>query len=71
MTYTLRPASVPATKQVLQKGSETPLLDRATLDRLRGELDDNEDMWTIFDTNFIAYLPTRTEKLRLALTTGD
>jgi hypothetical protein len=71
MAYTLGSASVPAKKQVLQKGNEAPLLDRATLDRRRGELDDNEDMWTIFVTNFIAYLPTRTERLRLALATGD
>jgi HPt (histidine-containing phosphotransfer) domain-containing protein len=71
MTYTLRPASSPAKKQPLQKGNEVPLLDQGALDRLRGELDDNEDMWKIFVTNFIAYLPTRSEKLRVALTTGD
>jgi HPt (histidine-containing phosphotransfer) domain-containing protein len=71
MTYTLGPASSPAKKQPLQKRNEVPLLDQGALDRLRGELDDNEDMWKIFVSNFIAYLPPRTEKLRVALTTGD
>jgi HPt (histidine-containing phosphotransfer) domain-containing protein len=71
MTHTLRPGSSPAKKQPLQKGNETQLLDQAALHRLRVELNDNEDMWKIFVTNFIAYLPARTEKLRVALTTGD
>lgn len=71
MTYTSGSSSLPAKKQPRQKGNEVPLLDQATLDRLRSELDDNQDVWTIFVTNFVAYLPIRTEKLRLALTTGD
>jgi HPt (histidine-containing phosphotransfer) domain-containing protein len=48
-----------------------PLLDPAALDRLRDELDDDEGVWKVFVRNFIAQLPQRTEKLRLALTTGD
>jgi histidine phosphotransfer protein HptB len=48
-----------------------PLLDPAALDRLRDELDDDEGVWRVFVRNFIAQLPDRTEKLRLALTTGD
>jgi hypothetical protein len=48
-----------------------PLLDPAALDRLRDELDDDEGVWGVFVRNFIAQLPQRTEKLRLALTTGD
>jgi HPt (histidine-containing phosphotransfer) domain-containing protein len=48
-----------------------PLLDQAALDRLRDELDEDEGVWRVFVRNFIAQLPRRTEKLRLALTTGD
>jgi HPt (histidine-containing phosphotransfer) domain-containing protein len=48
-----------------------PLLDQAALDRLRDELDDDEGVWSVFVRNFIAQLPQRTERLRLALTTGD
>jgi HPt (histidine-containing phosphotransfer) domain-containing protein len=48
-----------------------PLLNPAALDRLRDELDDDDGVWGVFVRNFIAQLPQRTEKLRLALTTGD
>lgn len=47
------------------------LLDPAVLDRLREELDDDAGVWTVFVQTFIAFLPHRTERLRLALTTGD
>lgn len=52
-------------------GNALPLLDQSVLDRLRAELDDDEGVWVVFVRNFIAYLPQRTEKLRLTLTTGD
>ncbi|MDE8670572.1 Hpt domain-containing protein [Pseudarthrobacter sp. H3Y2-7] len=42
-----------------------------TLDRLRRELDDDQGLWKVFVENFIAYLPTRSERLRVSLTTGD
>ncbi|MDQ0922374.1 HPt (histidine-containing phosphotransfer) domain-containing protein [Pseudarthrobacter sp. W1I19] len=48
-----------------------PLLDSSVLDRLREELDDDEGVWKVFIQDFVAQLPSRTEKLRLALTTGD
>ena len=48
-----------------------PLLDGSVLDRLREELDDDEGVWKVFIQDFVAQLPARTEKLRLALTTGD
>jgi HPt (histidine-containing phosphotransfer) domain-containing protein len=48
-----------------------PLLDPAALNRLRDEVDDDEGVWKVFVRNFMAQLPQRTEKLRLALTTGD
>lgn len=48
-----------------------PLLDPAVLERLRTELDDDDGVWKVFVQNFIEHLPHRTEKLRLALTTGD
>jgi HPt (histidine-containing phosphotransfer) domain-containing protein len=47
-----------------------PLLDRAALERLRDELDD-EDVCKIFVRNFIALLPQRAENVRRTLTTGD
>ncbi|KRE74441.1 Hpt domain-containing protein [Arthrobacter sp. Soil762] len=53
------------------EGNALPLLDQAVLDRLRTELDDDEGVWIVFVRNFIDYLPQRTEKLRLTLTTGD
>ncbi|MFJ6159178.1 Hpt domain-containing protein [Pseudarthrobacter sp. NPDC092184] len=49
-----------------------PLVDRSVLDRLGRELDDDGEGYTkIFVANFIACLPGRIERLRLALTTGD
>ena len=48
-----------------------PLLDSSVLLRLREELDGDEGVWKVFIQNFVAHLPARTEKLRLALTTGD
>ncbi|MCO4262565.1 Hpt domain-containing protein [Pseudarthrobacter raffinosi] len=53
------------------EGNALPLLDPDVLDRLRTELEDDEGVWTVFVRNFIDYLPQRTEKLRLTLTTGD
>jgi HPt (histidine-containing phosphotransfer) domain-containing protein len=47
------------------------LLDSSVLLRLREELDGDEGVWKVFIQNFVAHLPSRTEKLRLALTTGD
>lgn len=41
------------------------------LDKLRADLDDYEEVWRVFVQNFIAALPVRIERLRLALTTGD
>jgi HPt (histidine-containing phosphotransfer) domain-containing protein len=52
-------------------GGSAPLLDRSVLHRLREELDDDEGVWKVFIQNFVTHLPSRTEKLRLALTTGD
>jgi HPt (histidine-containing phosphotransfer) domain-containing protein len=46
-------------------------LDESVLDRLRAELDDDEGIWKVFVQNFIALLPHRIERLRVALTTGD
>jgi len=48
-----------------------PLLDSSVLLRLREELDGDEGVWKVFIQNFVNHLPARTEKLRLALTTGD
>ncbi|VXB76918.1 HPt (Histidine-containing phosphotransfer) domain-containing protein [Arthrobacter sp. 9AX] len=48
-----------------------PLLNSTVLDRLRAELDQDEGIWKIFVQDFVAHLPARIEKLRLALTTGD
>lgn len=52
-------------------GHSVPLLDPAVLERLRDELEGDEGIWKIFIRNFIAQLPTRTERLRHTLTTGD
>jgi HPt (histidine-containing phosphotransfer) domain-containing protein len=52
-------------------GKALSLLDYAALDRLRGELNDDQGLCKVFVENFIAYLPTRSERLRRALTTGD
>ncbi|MET4589412.1 Hpt domain-containing protein [Pseudarthrobacter sp. YS3] len=52
-------------------GNVAPLLDSSVLSRLREELDDDEGVWKVFVQNFIAALPQRIEKLRMALTTGD
>ena len=52
-------------------GNALPLLDPAVLDRLREGLDDDGGVWKVFIHNFITLLPTRLQKLRLALTTGD
>ncbi|QDG68025.1 MULTISPECIES: Hpt domain-containing protein [unclassified Pseudarthrobacter] len=53
------------------EGNGLPLLDPDVLDRLRTELEDDDGVWKVFVQNFIEYLPHRTEKLRLTLTTGD
>lgn len=53
------------------EGQALPLLDSSVLDRLRGELDEDEGVWSVFVQDFVAHLPARTEKLRLALTTAD
>jgi HPt (histidine-containing phosphotransfer) domain-containing protein len=47
-----------------------PLLDRAVLERLRDEVDD-ENICKTFVRNFIALLPDRAAHVRLSLTTGD
>lgn len=52
-------------------GHTLPLLDCSVLDRLRSELDYDESLWKVFIQDFVAHLPARTERLRLALTTGD
>jgi len=49
-----------------------PLVDRLVLERLKEELEDDGEGYTkVFVANFIACLPRRIERLRLALTTGD
>lgn len=48
-----------------------PLVDKAVLDRLRKELEEDGGYCRIFVGNFIDYLPHRVGRLRLALTTGD
>ena len=53
------------------RDDSAPLLDSSVLDRLREDLDDDESVWKVFIQNFVGHLPSRTEKLRLALTTGD
>ena len=52
-------------------GHTLPLLDSLVLDRLRLELDCDEGVWKVFIQDFVAHLPARLERLRLALTTGD
>jgi HPt (histidine-containing phosphotransfer) domain-containing protein len=52
-------------------GHTLPLLDSMVLDRLRLELDYDEGVWKVFIQDFVAHLPARLERLRLALTTGD
>lgn len=52
-------------------GGVRPFFDQSVLDRLREELDDDDGVWTMFVDTFITLLPQRTERLRLALTTGD
>jgi histidine phosphotransfer protein HptB len=54
-----------------QEVPAVPLLDDAVLDRLQRDLDDDRGLWKVFVSNFIAYLPIRLERLRVALTTGD
>ncbi|WP_244292805.1 Hpt domain-containing protein [[Micrococcus luteus] ATCC 49442] len=48
-----------------------PLLDNSVLDRLKLELDYDEGIWKVFIQDFVALLPARIERLRMALTTGD
>ncbi|QOD02608.1 Hpt domain-containing protein [Pseudarthrobacter sp. BIM B-2242] len=48
-----------------------PLLDSAVLDRLQLELDYDEGVWKVFIQDFVALLPARIERVRMALTTGD
>jgi len=52
-------------------GYAPPLLDPAVLERLREELDDDEGVWKVFVEAFIAQMPQRLQRVRLALTTGD
>lgn len=49
-----------------------PLVDRLVLERLQEELADDGEVYTrVFIAHFIACLPERIGRLRLALTTGD
>ncbi|WP_343224946.1 Hpt domain-containing protein [Paenarthrobacter aurescens] len=51
---------------------QLPLVDQLVLERLREELaDDGNGYTSVFVANFIACLPRRIERLRVALTTGD
>lgn len=52
-------------------GDALPLLDSSVLDRLHLELEHDEGVWKVFIQDFVALLPTRLERLRSALTTGD
>jgi HPt (histidine-containing phosphotransfer) domain-containing protein len=52
-------------------GQAMPLLDPSVLERLRSELDDDEGVRKVFVRDFMAQLPQRLQKVRLALTTGD
>ncbi|ACL41250.1 Hpt domain protein [Pseudarthrobacter chlorophenolicus A6] len=52
-------------------GYALPLLDKAVLERLRSDLDDDEGVWQVFIQDFIANLPHRIQKVRLTFTTGD
>lgn len=54
-----------------EDGQTLPLLDSSVLDRLHLELDSDEGVWRVFIQDFIAHLPARMERLRMALTTGD
>lgn len=50
---------------------DLPLLDSSVLDRLRADLDDDDNIWRVFVRDFIAQLPIRIQRLRQTLTTGD
>ncbi|WP_104044857.1 Hpt domain-containing protein [Arthrobacter sp. ZGTC412] len=52
-------------------GDALPLLDNSVLERLHMELDHDEGVWKVFIRDFVAHLPFRLERVRLALTTGD
>jgi HPt (histidine-containing phosphotransfer) domain-containing protein len=55
-----------------EDGYVLPLLDKAVLERLRSDLnDDADDVWRVFVLDFIANLPIRIQRVRLAFTTGD
>jgi HPt (histidine-containing phosphotransfer) domain-containing protein len=54
-----------------EEGYALPLLDKAVLERLRSDLDDDEGVWQVFIQDFIANLPHRIQKVRLTFTTGD
>jgi HPt (histidine-containing phosphotransfer) domain-containing protein len=52
-------------------GHDLPLLDPSVLERLRADLDDDDNIWRLFVHDFIAQLPARLQRLRQTLTTGD
>jgi len=59
-----------SSRWISAQGFPRPLLDHDVLDKLREDLTEY-DVWRVFVQNFIAALPLRIEKLRVALTTGD
>ncbi|MEW1812536.1 Hpt domain-containing protein [Pseudarthrobacter phenanthrenivorans] len=61
----------PSQGQPPQNDTALPLLDPAVLEKLHEELEDGLGLWKVFVSNFIALLPTRIERLRVSLTTGD
>lgn len=56
---------------IQEEGYTLPLLDISVLARLREETDDDDGIWRIFVRNFIEQMPSRIEKLRSTLTSGD
>lgn len=48
-----------------------PVLHPSVLENLLLELDEDEGVWKVFIRDYINLLPSRIERLRMALTTGD
>lgn len=48
-----------------------PLINERTLEHLDAEVSDPEGYWKVFVRNYLELLPTRTDRIRLALTTAD
>lgn len=51
--------------------SGRPLVDPTVLDRLRGDLEEDDETCRTFVGNYVNCLPQRVQRLQLALSTGD